>query len=122
MEDNAPLSRGLAVVALTAVCVLHAGWRQGGIVVNNTLAAIKICVLLAIIVIGFAYAAGASFGSNSHGMSAVASAEDTNFNAHKSFSNAQSDFASYANAIIFTVYSFSGFHQPFYVCVNPLWA
>lgn len=115
IDDNAPLSRGLAVVALTAACVLHAGWRQGGILVNNTLATIKICILLAIIVIGFASAAGASFGKDSREMSAVGSAKDTNFNVHKSFLNAQGDFASYANAIIFTVYSFSGFHQPFYV-------
>ncbi|KAL9001962.1 MAG: hypothetical protein Q9188_005086 [Gyalolechia gomerana] len=116
MDDNAPLSRGLAVVALSVACALHAGWRQGGIVVNNVLAVIKVCILLAIIAIGFASAAGASFGNDSRERRySVISAEETNFNVHKSFSNAQTDFASYVNALLFTVYSFGGFHQPFYV-------
>ncbi|KAL8933025.1 MAG: hypothetical protein Q9211_006005 [Gyalolechia sp. 1 TL-2023] len=115
MDVDAPLSRGIAVVALTAACVLHAGWRRGGIVVNNVLAVIKIGILLAIIGIGFAYAAGASFGNNSGEKAPVITAKETNFNVHKSFSHVQGDFASYANAIIFTVYSFSGFQQPFYV-------
>ncbi|KAL8825813.1 MAG: hypothetical protein Q9170_007648 [Blastenia crenularia] len=115
-EGNDSLARGLAVLALSAACALHAGWRQGGIVVNNVLATIKIGILLAIIGIGFAYAAGASFGNDSTSSTGPSiNAEDTNFNIHKSFANAHSDFASYANALIFTVYSFSGFHQPFYV-------
>ncbi|KAL9025552.1 MAG: hypothetical protein Q9196_005646 [Gyalolechia fulgens] len=115
MDVDAPLSRGIAVVALTAACVLHAGWRRGGIVVNNVLAVIKIGILLAIIGIGFAYAAGASFGNNSGEKAPVITAKETNFNVHKSFSNVQGDFASYANAIMFTIYSFGGFKQPFYV-------
>lgn len=55
--------RGLAVMALTFACVLHALWRKGGIVLNNLLALVKVSMLLAIIVIGFAASAGASFGN-----------------------------------------------------------
>ena len=55
--------RGLAVMALTFACVLHALWRKGGIVLNNLLAFVKVSTLLAIIVIGLASSAGASFGN-----------------------------------------------------------
>ena len=55
--------RGLAIASLTFACVLHAVWRKGGIVLNNLLAFMKVSMLLAIIIIGFAVAAGASFGN-----------------------------------------------------------
>lgn len=55
--------RGLAVTSLTFACILHASWRKGGIVFNNLLAFFKVSMLLAVIVIGFAVSAGASFGN-----------------------------------------------------------
>ena len=55
--------RGLAAASLTFACILHALWRKGGIVLNNLLAFVKVSTLLAIIVIGFAASAGASFGN-----------------------------------------------------------
>lgn len=55
--------RGLAVASLTFACILHALWRKGGIVLNNLLALVKVCMLLAVIVIGFAASAGATFGN-----------------------------------------------------------
>lgn len=60
-EDSAV--RGLAVMSLTFACILHALWRKGGILFNNLLAFIKVSMLLAIIIIGFAVSAGASFGN-----------------------------------------------------------
>lgn len=114
IQDNAPLARGLAVVVLTAACVLHAVWRQGGILVNNTLATLKVLILLSIIGIGFAAAAGATFGNDSS-RKASKTAKEANFNLHSSFANARGDFASYANAILFSIYPYDGFYQPFYV-------
>lgn len=55
--------RGLAVTSLTFACILHALWRKGGIVFNNLLAFFKVSMLLAVIIIGFAVSAGASFGN-----------------------------------------------------------
>lgn len=66
-EDNAAV-RGLAVVSLTFACIIHAFWRKGGIVLNNLLAFVKVSMLLAIIIIGFASSAGASFGNVSPGL------------------------------------------------------
>ena len=115
IQDNAPLARGLAVVLLTAACALHALWRRGGILVNNILATIKVFILFCIIGIGFAAAAGAKFGNDSS-RPASKVAQEANLNVHNSFAHARGDFASYANAIIFTIYPYDGFYQPFYVC------
>ncbi|KAL9009116.1 MAG: hypothetical protein Q9173_005828 [Seirophora scorigena] len=63
--------RGIAVAALTGACLIHGLWRNGGIVLNNVLAIIKILTLMAVIVIGFAVAGGASFGNGPTWKSAV---------------------------------------------------
>lgn len=103
--------RGIAVAALTAACLIHGLWRNGGIVLNNVLALIKVLTLTAVIVIGFAAAGGASFGNGTVGKAAV----KTNFDTHKSFSRPSHDAGSYARSIVYVVYSYSGFKQPFYV-------
>ena len=63
VTGNDSAVRGLAAMALTFACVLHALWRKGGIILNNLLAFVKVSILLAIIIIGFAASAGASFGN-----------------------------------------------------------
>lgn len=114
--------RGLAIACLTFACLLHASWRRGGIVVNNILAVLKTMILLAIIVIGFAASAGASFGHRSvHGQTIDPTTDkaSSNFDPHSSFANPRSDIASYANSILFIVYTYSGYEQPFYVSIDP---
>lgn len=118
VEGHDSAIRGLAVASLTFACLLHAAWRRGGIVLNNMLAFLKVSVLLAIIVIGFAASAGASFGHGPvHGqtMNPTTHKTTSNFNTHSSFANARSDTASYASSILFVVYTYSGYEQPFYV-------
>ncbi|KAL8953687.1 MAG: hypothetical protein Q9222_000471 [Ikaeria aurantiellina] len=118
VEARGALVRGLAVVCLTAACLLHASWRKGGIVVNNALAIIKTLILVAIIVIGFAASAGASFGHGPvHGETVNPKTQDvtSNFNPHSSFGFASQDVASYADSLLFVTYTFSGYEQPFYV-------
>lgn len=39
----------------------------------------------------------------------------SNFNTHTSFLHASHDVANYANSLLFVLYSFSGYEQPFYV-------
>ncbi|KAL8813032.1 MAG: hypothetical protein Q9223_007147 [Gallowayella weberi] len=111
VPDNEPAVRGIAVAALTGACLIHGLWRNGGIVLNNVLALIKILTLMAVIIIGFAAAGGASFGSEPVGR-AVAK---TNFATHSSFAGPSHDAGSYARSIVYVVYSYSGFKQPFYV-------
>ena len=103
--------RALAVAILTAACLIHGLWRNGGIVLNNVLAGLKVATLLAVIVIGFAIAGGASFGNGPIGRTAT----KANFDTRMSFASPNSDAGNYARSIVYIVYSYSGFKQPFYV-------
>lgn len=67
--DHPQAVRGLAVAILPGACLIHGLWRHGGIVLNNVLASIKVLTLVAVIVIGFATAEGASFGNGPEGKS-----------------------------------------------------
>ena len=109
--DHPSAVRALAVAVLTVACLIHAFWRRGGIVLNNILAFIKGFLLIAVIVIGFSVAGGADLGNGSIGKDAVAQ----NFSTTKSFLNPNKDAGSYARSIVYIVYTFSGFKQPFYV-------
>ncbi|KAL8816447.1 MAG: hypothetical protein Q9223_004542, partial [Gallowayella weberi] len=118
IEGNDPTVRGLAVVCLTAACLLHASWRKGGIIVNNLLAVMKALVLVGIIVIGFAASAGASFGHGSvHGETTDPKTQikTSNFNTHSSFAFARNNPAAYSQSLLYISYTMSGYEQPFYV-------
>lgn len=118
-EDHDSIARGLAVVCMTAACLLHATYRQGGLYAIVIMAVFKVCILLAIIGIGFAAMAGRDFGYGSvHGQTITNSTLQTgpsNLDANISFAFARKDFASYANSILFVIYTYSGNEQPFYV-------
>ena len=118
IEGHDPTVRGLAVVCLTAACLLHAAWRKGGIMLNNLLAVLKSLILLAIVIIGFAASAGASFGRGPvHGKTTdpITHKLTSNFDPHSSFAFPTGDAAGYAGSILYIVFSFSGYEQPFYV-------
>lgn len=121
-DGQGSLARGLAVVCMTSACLLHAMSRQGGIWIINTMAVFKVCILLAIIGIGFAAFAGKTFNYGPvHGETIINSLNQTgppNLAGGTSFAYARKDFASYANSILFVVYTYSGSEQPFYVCTS----
>ena len=120
--QNDSAVRGLAVLCLTFACLLHALWRRGGILLNNLLAVVKVLMLLAVIIIGFAVSAGASFGNGPvHGETIDPNTHNatSNFDTHTSFAHPSHDAANYANSLLFIVYTFSGYEQPFYVSLNP---
>ena len=118
------LIRGLAVVCMTGACLVHAISRQGGIYAIIILAIFKVSILLAIIGIGFAAIGGQTMGyGKAHGATITNSATQTgpsNLNPHNSFAHAKRDFASYANCILFVLFTFSGNEQPFYVSLPTL--
>ena len=122
ITGNDGATRGLAVAALTIACLLHGLWRNGGIMVNNFLASLKLLILMAVIAIGFAASAGAKFGHRPvHGETVDPSTGKVtpNFDVHSSFSHPRRDVASYADALLFIVYTYSGYEQPFYVSIIP---
>ncbi|KAL8980957.1 MAG: hypothetical protein Q9177_005729, partial [Variospora cf. flavescens] len=94
--DKPEAIRGIAVAALIGACLIHGLWRNGGIVLNNVLAIIKILTLMAVIIIGFAVAGGASFGNGPIGRNVV----KENFNTRKTFSRPSDDAGSYARSIV----------------------
>lgn len=110
--------RGLAAAILTVVCIIHATWRKGGILLNNMLAVLKASILVAIIAIGFAASAGASFGHGEvHGytINPDTKTETLNFNIRSSFAYSTNDAAGFASSFIQILYSLGGFEQPFNV-------
>lgn len=121
IEGHDAAIRGLAIAASTAACLLHGAWRNGGIAVNNMLASLKVLILIAVICIGFAASAGAKFGHGTvHGetVDPTTGNRTSNFDTHTSFTHARHDAASYADSLLFVVYTYSGYDQPFYVsCV-----
>jgi amino acid transporter len=110
---------GIAIATLTFVVLLHTFSRRGGIFVNNAFAVVKVGLLLAIICLGIAKAAGRfpnrpeanepaeSFKTNSQVINA-------NFTSG-TFANARTDAASWSNSLMLCMYAFSGFEQPFYI-------
>lgn len=122
-QDNESLARGLAVICMTAACLLHAVSRQGGIYIIVVTAIFKVLILLAIIGIGFAALGGSTFGYGAVRGETVTTATSSgpgNLGVHTSFAHASTDFASYANSVLFVLYTFSGNEQPFYVSIDSL--
>jgi amino acid transporter len=104
--DNPPKGPvlGIAIAALTLAVSVHIFSRRGGIVLNNAFAVFKVSLLLAIIILGVLRKAGLDLGGGS--------TQTKNF--EKPFSGASSDLANYVDSLLYILYSYSGFKQPFY--------
>jgi amino acid transporter len=98
---------GLAIAALSAAILLHVCSRRGGIIINNCFAVVKVLLLSTIIILGFLKAAGSDLGGEP--------SSTENFNVSESFSTKRHDLASYSDSLLYVMYTYSGFKQPFYV-------
>ncbi|KIM98696.1 hypothetical protein OIDMADRAFT_57042 [Oidiodendron maius Zn] len=123
---------GLAIAVLTICCLFHVFSRRGGILVNNTFAVAKVGILLVITVLGFVHAGGKYLRSSGINESSpvplnndsmivanitsamINDATNINFDKTTSFKST-GDFNSFVGSLLFAVYSFTGFDQPFYV-------
>lgn len=103
---------GIAIATLTFVVLLHTFSRRGGILVNNAFAVIKVALLLAIISLGIAKAAGRF--PNSPDQQSTSQIISKNFT-QDVFTTKRGDAASWSNSLMLCMYSFSGFEQPFYI-------
>jgi hypothetical protein len=105
---------GLAIGALSCACLVHVASRRGGIILNNIFAVVKVAILLLIIILGFIRSRGYAFGGH-------ANANDfptANFELNKSFKGDMQNAPSFADALLLSVFTYSGFKQPFYVSVD----
>lgn len=99
---------GIAIAALTFAVVIHMFSRRGGIFLNNVFAVYKVGLLLAMICMGIARKCGATFGRPQN-----ETKQTTNF--ENPFPGTVSSLANYSDSLLFILYSYSGFKQPFYV-------
>ena len=98
---------GLAIASLSISCLLHVFSRRGGLLVNNAFAVFKVTILLVVILLGFIYRAGYDLGGGN--------VRTNNFDPGYSFADASPDLANYTNSLLFILYTYSGYEQPFYI-------
>jgi amino acid transporter len=99
---------GLAIAALSSITLLHICSRRGGILVNNAFAVVKVLVLLVMIGLGIAKACGRL-------SSPELPKQLQDFDTNQSFKTERHDVPSYTNSLLYIVYTYSGFEQPFSV-------
>ena len=122
------ITRLLAIACLATACLLHFIWRKGGIYAICILAIIKFALVFAIFLLGCAASAGVRFTSQSteppyhqnrpvHGgtRDPDTQAWSSNFSLSSSFKHTSHQVSNYANSILFIMYTYSGYVQPFYV-------
>ena len=103
------LARGVALLVVTFTCLIHAGWRLGGIYLNNTFAVIKISMLLFIFISG-CLTWGGVFRRSPDAIS--------NLNSNVAFENPSTDAYAFAEAYLAVVFAFGGFNQANYVSAS----
>ncbi|KAG9250565.1 amino acid permease-domain-containing protein [Emericellopsis atlantica] len=106
LELNKGAIYGIAIVIATLTCFIHAFSRRGGILLNNFLAFVKVCFLLAIILSTWIKAGGSA------GIWAFRKDFDTYVDVDAQVSTDQSG---YTQAFYTVVFAYFGFYQPTYV-------
>lgn len=104
--------RGVALAVATAACLLHTVSRTAGIYINNGFGFVKIAMLLALFIVGTAYAGG-SFGGTSD-------TAKLNLSLGDEIPPPSSSAFGYAQAFLGVLFSFGGFHQANYVSLHEL--
>ncbi|KAK5716211.1 hypothetical protein LTR17_016553 [Elasticomyces elasticus] len=97
---------GIAIAFLSLVIVAHIFSRGAGIRINNAFAVVKVALLLTIVCLAVAKAAG-RFGGPGDVIR-------NNFTKDV-WTAKRSDAVSWSNSLLLAMYCFSGFEQPFYV-------
>ncbi|KAJ3519726.1 hypothetical protein NM208_g14012 [Fusarium decemcellulare] len=95
--------RGIAIVIAIFPCLIHTFSRRGGILLNNLLAFIKVCMLIFMIIATWAVAGGPS---GVRGLPASSIDNPT---------RTPNEGKAYAQAFLSIIFAFSGFDQPNYV-------
>jgi len=115
-DDNPSKSSviGIAIAALTAVCLVHVASRRGGIALSNFFAVTKVLILVVIIILGIARGCGYTFG----GSADPHTYPTHNFDLNKSFAGTSRNMPNFAHSLLFILYPLSSFKQPFYVSIG----
>lgn len=95
---------GIAILALTLAVLVHVFSRRGGIVLNNFFAIFKVSLVVVMILLGILHRVGVNLGGS----------KTQNKNFSRPFANTSTSLSNYVDSLIYILYSFSGFKQPFY--------
>lgn len=98
-------ARGLAIIAVTLPCFLHAFTRRGGIILNNIFVVVKVAILCTFPIMAVCVLAGVVDSNHA----------PQNLSLANSFSGARSDVDSYTQGILAVLYAYSGYNQANYV-------
>jgi amino acid transporter len=116
-QDGTWLNRGIAVAAITAVCLIHAFAPKTGIAISNVLGGFKLVMLSLVVFTGFAALAGRGVGELPKNFStfdgpgdAVPKSEETT-----GVVGGASTAAGYAIALLQVQYSYGGWENANYV-------
>lgn len=99
-------ARGLAILAVSFPCLLHAFTRRGGILLNNAIVTVKVAILCAFPVMAICALSGVAH--TNHAME--------NLSASNAFSGAHWNIDSYTQGVLAVFYAYSGYNQANYVC------
>jgi amino acid transporter len=104
-EQTAGKVAGIAIAVNTFSCLLHSMSRKWGILLNNFLGLVKLAMLVVMIILGFIW-----LGKDN----SIAAA---NFDSRTAFDTTKSPTGvyRYAEAAVFVIFPFGGFHQANYV-------
>lgn len=97
--------RGLAILAVTLPCFLHAFTRRGGILINNIIVVVKLAILCSFPIMAVCVLSGVTTSNH-----AAANLSPTN-----SFRHVHSNIDSYTQGILAVFYAYSGYNQANYV-------
>jgi amino acid transporter len=99
-------ARGLAILAVSFPCFLHAFTRRGGIILNNIFAMVKVAILCTFPIMAACVLGGVVDSNHAR----------ENLDFKNSFSNGRADVDSYTQGILAVLYAYSGYNQANYVC------
>ena len=95
-DVDGPTVRGIAIAVATLTCFIHAISRRGGILLNNVLAGVQVCILL-LIIAAIVVAAGGFKDSEGNVVPNVIS---ENTGRSKAFADASDEANGYAHAFL----------------------
>ncbi|OBT53766.1 hypothetical protein VE04_06635 [Pseudogymnoascus sp. 24MN13] len=96
--------RGIAICTAFAACFIHGVWRQGGIILNNILATVKIAILIFMFILGMLATRDDIFPPISATQFPPTPSRESRASAY-----------TYAEAFLAIIFAFGGFNQANYV-------
>ncbi|KFY04726.1 hypothetical protein O988_00569 [Pseudogymnoascus sp. VKM F-3808] len=96
--------RGIAISTAFAACFIHGVWRQGGIIINNLLATVKIAILVFMFILGMLATRDDIFPPVSASKFPAPISRESSASAY-----------TYAEAFLAIIFAFGGFNQANYV-------